>query len=526
MKKLFTLMVMALVALGAQAKKQLDLTNPNWVWGCTYDAATQTISYTADGWGGCVWTLTGFDKTAGTAIDPYSTEGFDYVVIKIEKSELKTAININYTDGATTNGKTGDEIELKDFDASQTAFEPGATLLTVKLVKNQPYLLGLNIQNLTWQAATPNNPAGTVVLKDAYLATEAEYQEAVEEDKNKPKDPTVDIDIKNWGWGWSATGTVDGDAVNIAITGSGGAYSTGFQPAVDWSNYKYAIAVLTSVKGGEGGYLNLGIKGANNETAASESAALVENQEQFIYVDLSANAAIASAVAQVWLQGENGVEAKFTRLYLADELPAVAPTSTSTTLIDYPTKEDGITVSGTSTLNVTVKIHTNTDAVKAIQFKNGYTSDGKINANWASLTVDGGFKKGDKIEIAGVLNNSDANKQAAVTLFVGAQGEAATDLWKSDLFINGRLVADDPTVQTYTLEADYPELKLGRANGLTNATGTWVTYLKIIRETATGIQEIPVKVINNGAIYNLAGQKVNESYKGIVIKNGKKYIQK
>lgn len=199
---------------------------------------------------------------------------------------------------------------------------------------------------------------------------------------------------------------------------------------------------------------------------------------------------------------------------------------TSTTLIDYPTKEDGITVSGTSTLNVTVKIHTNTDAVKAIQFKNGYTSEGKINANWASLTVDGGFKKGDKIEIAGVLNNTDEAKQAAVTLFVGAQGEAATDIWKSDLFINGRLVADDPTVQTYTLEADYPELKLGRANGLTNATGTWVTYLKIIRETAAGIQEIPVKVINNGAIYNLAGQRVNENYKGIVIKNGKKYIQK
>lgn len=328
MKKLFTLIAVALVALGAQAKKQLDLANLNWMWGCSYDAATQTISYTADGWGGCGWTLTGFDKTTGTAVDPYSTEGFDYVVIKIEKSELKAGININYTDGVTTNGKTGDELELKDFDASQTAFEPGTTLLTVKLVKNQPYLLGVNIQNLTWQATAPNNPAGTVVLKDAYLATEAEYQEAVEEDKNKPKDPTVDIDIKNWGWGWSATSTVDGDAVNIAITGAGGAYSTGFSPAADWSNYKYAIAMLASVKGGEGAYLNLGVKGANNETVASESAALVEDQEQAIYVDLSANAAIAAAVAQVWLQGEAGVEAKFTRLYLADELPIITGIAT------------------------------------------------------------------------------------------------------------------------------------------------------------------------------------------------------
>ena len=38
-----------------------------------------------------------------------------------------------------------------------------------------------------------------------------------------------------------------------------------------------------------------------------------------------------------------------------------------------------------------------------------------------------------------------------------------------------------------------------------------------------------VKVYNttsNGSIYNLAGQRVNESYNGIVIKDGKKMINK
>ena len=206
--------------------------------------------------------------------------------------------------------------------------------------------------------------------------------------------------------------------------------------------------------------------------------------------------------------------------------PATDEGGEAATLIDYPTKQDGIAVSGTSTLDVTVKIHTNTDAVSAIQFKNGYTTEGVINANWAKLTVDGGFKKGDKIELAGVFNNSDDTKQAAVQIFTGEQGEAPTDIWKSELFINGRTVADDPAVQSYTLEADYAELKLGRANGLSGATGTWVTYLKVTRDSATGIQEIPVKVVFNDTIYNLAGQKVNETYKGIVIKNGKKYIQK
>ena len=53
-------------------------------------------------------------------------------------------------------------------------------------------------------------------------------------------------------------------------------------------------------------------------------------------------------------------------------------------------------------------------------------------------------------------------------------------------------------------------------------------YAISINQVPTGIQNIKAatKVIENNVIYNLAGQKVNESYKGIVIKNGKKYIQK
>ena len=204
--------------------------------------------------------------------------------------------------------------------------------------------------------------------------------------------------------------------------------------------------------------------------------------------------------------------------------------ATPTTLIDYPTKdataENGITL-GSEVSVGTFKIHTNTDAVSGFKFAGGYTADGVIKAaTTAVLSVDGGFKKGDKIQIAGAFNNSSDSKQAGVQIFTGAAGEAATVLWTSELFINGRLVADDPAVQEYTLEADAATLNLGRSNGLSSATATWVTLLKVVRETATGIQEIPVKVINNGAIYNLAGQKVSKSFKGLIIKNGKKYFVK
>ena len=42
---------------------------------------------------------------------------------------------------------------------------------------------------------------------------------------------------------------------------------------------------------------------------------------------------------------------------------------------------------------------------------------------------------------------------------------------------------------------------------------------------ATAIQNVKTTVESN-AIYNLAGQKVDAAYKGIVIMNGKKMIQK
>lgn len=52
-----------------------------------------------------------------------------------------------------------------------------------------------------------------------------------------------------------------------------------------------------------------------------------------------------------------------------------------------------------------------------------------------------------------------------------------------------------------------------------------VIWLDGSEEEATAIKSVKT-VKEDGAIYNLAGQKVSASYKGVVIKDGKKYIQK
>ena len=155
--------------------------------------------------------------------------------------------------------------------------------------------------------------------------------------------------------------------------------------------------------------------------------------------------------------------------------------SAQTALIDYPTSKDGTTISGTTTEG-TVKIHTNKDAVACYSLKNGYTTDGVMNGNHIKLTLEGGFKKGDVVTIAGAINNSDATKRATAVLFsADAEEKTATMIFTFADFINGRLVADDPVEEIYTLEADYDALYLGRDGG----TAANLTLIKVERKTVT-----------------------------------------
>ena len=190
------------------------------------------------------------------------------------------------------------------------------------------------------------------------------------------------------------------------------------------------------------------------------------------------------------------------------------------TLINYPTAETGISVKGTTTFDA-VKIKTNTTSVSGIKFANSYTSNDVLNDNYAKLEVEGGFKAGDVVTIAGAFNNGDNTKKAAIDLFTVGAENAITVLFTTQQFINGKLVDDDPVAETYTLTADADALYIGR-NG---NTGTFVTTLKVTRGGTTAIENVKVQMAD-GVVYNLAGQKVGNDFKGIVIKNGKKMLQK
>ena len=167
----------------------------------------------------------------------------------------------------------------------------------------------------------------------------------------------------------------------------------------------------------------------------------------------------------------------------------------------------------------TVKIHNNADAVNCIKFGKSYKYAESDEYYYAQIEIEGGFKSGDVITIAGAYNNAD-EKNAAVACRSDPTSTEA--LWTTENFINGKTSESDPVEQTYSLTEAAEKLYFGRSGN----TGTCVTLLKITRGGATGINEMLNVKINDDAVYNLAGQKVAKDFKGIVIKNGKKILQK
>ena len=477
MKKLFTLMAMAFVAMSASAAQlDLSLEDLGSGWSSSYDAATKTITY-EDAWTGRGWWLGETDYSA-----------YDNVVIDFEDQPIGVQVVIEY------NGGQANTVQ---------GIGAGVTQVIATLdAEGKASVKQIYIQS---------KAKGAVVLKRAYVATADDVVKEPVKDVELSKGDNLTLDAGGFGWncpqGWLA---------------------------LDLTDYNTIVFEIASVEGGAKATVQL-VPAAGGEAENQEIPFITSAEAQTYAFDISTYKTLNQFAYQNTNKGADEEETAIkeskvvvTKVYITAKERSEFPENPSAgggdneaaTLIDYPTKQDGITLSGTCEYS-TVKIH-NADSIDGIKFANSYTSDGAVNANYVTLEVDGGFKAGDKIEIAGAFNNSDNSKKAAVDLF-SLDGTTPTVLFTTAQFINGKTVDADPVSETYTLAADAEKLYLGR-NG---NTATFVTLLKIVRDGgATGIQEIPVKVVYNDAIYNLAGQKVNETYKGIVIKNGKKYIQK
>ena len=156
-----------------------------------------------------------------------------------------------------------------------------------------------------------------------------------------------------------------------------------------------------------------------------------------------------------------------------------ASVNAQTTLIDYPTSQSGITLHNVDVKIsfATVKIHTNKDEVPCIKIGKSFSANDLVVDNFVELTTEGGFKKGDVITIAGVFNNADDSKKAALAFFTGEVGENGKTYYTTKQFINSRNTADDPAEEQITLTEDMPSVKFGRSGN----TGACVVKVTVVR---------------------------------------------
>ena len=186
-------------------------------------------------------------------------------------------------------------------------------------------------------------------------------------------------------------------------------------------------------------------------------------------------------------------------------------------------------------------------AANKLEFSNGFTlqitgNETKTIGNGKNLNINGTDYQSMKVS-NGAQNTLTlpAGKVAKdITFYSYVNKDAATDrdsYWKEVAGINYDATTSGGLFQCFNTDLSNPDKRTydfgeNRLNAITfTNTGEQCCYVIEITiaagEVVSGIENVKATVVDlNAPAYNLAGQKVSENYKGVVIKNGRKMIQK
>lgn len=165
------------------------------------------------------------------------------------------------------------------------------------------------------------------------------------------------------------------------------------------------------------------------------------------------------------------------------------------------------------------------------------TSDKKVTIDSSKKTFDG-VEYTQRLKFGGTGSSPDSGAPSRYLSFnvtgscnikvyfahASSSGDARTLNLATGTFSNISATQSVEVNTSATLEYNYTgnenTVYVYSANSGLNVYAIVVTY------SSTGIQNVISPVVDNGIRYNLAGQRVDENYKGVVIMNGKKIIIK
>ena len=209
-------------------------------------------------------------------------------------------------------------------------------------------------------------------------------------------------------------------------------------------------------------------------------------------------------------------------------------------LIDFPDDStDGLDLSHAPAME--------TVTTKSGKTKSCFKFNDTYKRSFIRLYLGEEFKRGDVIKISGFINEDSNNKTGRLMLY-GISGSDPDIVLLTDPLVNVKTDDNDEFVETVTLPDDYPALWIARS--VDSTIPCYLSCVKVLGnrdneqmariragqrenrslkdgDNTTAIQPASAKVERSHvSLYNLSGQRVDSDYKGIVIRNGRKYIKK
>jgi hypothetical protein len=478
MKKLFTLIAMALMAMSVNAKEAIDFTKIN---GFAYGQAFSLGSW---GWHGV--TLAEGEpvknEEAKTADDSevkyFDASAFDYVVVKYSAATIDVSLIAQYKCLGTI-GQYGTEFSQGSSTIGASETGGYAALELDPRQKN-------TINQIAIQAG--NNP-GSITIDEVYFAT-AEEWEAVKPAPAQTKDM-----LSNF----SGTKNDDG-SVTFSGTKSWewfGAWLGNF----DASQFDYLVVELAE-------QATITVQAVIQHNSGDDISGQIQPGE--LMVKIALNPDTKNSLKQMALQ--NAAAGSFTvkAVYFAtqeyvDNMEVVTPDKIDLPLDNLSSGWNAEYAADTKTITI-LGGETEEDVNGGKGWWLGSADYSYLNNAVVELepTTAGGKLVVEYVKEGAASTEIEFYKGA--TCIVAPLDENNSGEVKQ-IYVLGEKGA------TYTLKAAY-------------VAKTEVTPEANLGDNSTGINAAVAEKAEMAPAYNVAGQKVSANYKGIVIRNGKKYVVK
>lgn len=123
------------------------------------------------------------------------------------------------------------------------------------------------------------------------------------------------------------------------------------------------------------------------------------------------------------------------------------------------------------------------------------------------------------------MNRIGDNGQCSAAFDANTEAIDGNTAWVQERYYT---ISDDQTLYTINLKKIREDFGYAHLNGVKfpwNDGGNICESIVVGKGTPTGVKEVSLMEVIKAQQYNLAGQKVGNNAKGLVIKNGKKYIK-